>query len=171
MATLAQAVQTQQCEQWCWAASISMIFAFKGHAVSQARIVQDTYGAVVCLPSGSSYTIGADLSRQYVDDNGQLFVSQVSAAYDYYNGIYSLSNQMIINELANNRPLLYANLHHAEVLYSVSYVDTPQGPSVVGASVIDPWPFSPRLHPLTVPELYRADLGGECTFLAAVTVT
>src|ERR1700693_1072082 len=38
------AFQTQQQSEWCWAASISMIWAFYGHPVSQAEIVDSVYG-------------------------------------------------------------------------------------------------------------------------------
>jgi len=32
-------LSTQQQDEWCWAASISNVFAYHGHPVSQARIV------------------------------------------------------------------------------------------------------------------------------------
>jgi hypothetical protein len=170
MASLAQAVDTQHCEEWCWAASISMIFAFHGHPIAQERIVADTYGAVVCLPAGVTATIGSDLSRYYTDDNGVAFRSIVSAAYDPANGIRTLSNAMIVAELLNNRPLLYCNRQHAEVLYSVTYDGSADAPNIVEADVIDPWPFNPRLHALSPSELAPVDYGGDMTFLAAVTV-
>jgi hypothetical protein len=168
---LAQSVSTQQCEQWCWAASISMIFGFYGHPLSQASIVLATYGNVVCLPAGSSTTIGVDLSRRWVDARGVPFTSQVVAAYDYFNGLNTFAgNASIVAALKANDPMLYCNRSHAMVLYSVTYVDGPLGPDIQRADVIDPWPFSPRSHPLSAPELFRADLGGEMTFLAQVQV-
>jgi len=169
MTQFAQAIQTQQCPEWCWAASISMIFGFFGHPVPQQQIVQQTYGAVVCLPSGSTFTIGADLSRSYIDSNNRRFTSQVTAAFDPLNGINNLSNAMIVNELRQNRPLLYCNTHHAEVLYSVSYSGPESAPTIVAANVIDPWPFNQRLHALTPSELTPTPFG-EATFLAAVRV-
>lgn len=171
MASLQQAVQTQRCEMWCWAASISMIFAYHKRIVTQERIVQLTYGSVVCLPSGSSYTIGADLSRSYVDVNGSTFRSQVIAGYDPANNYRTINNAMIVDELRNHGPLLYCNTHHAMVLHSVRYTGSDSAPNIVSATVIDPWPSSPRSHNLTTSELYAADLGGEMTFLAAVRVS
>src|SRR5262249_41710263 len=149
---LAQSIQTQQCPEWCWAASISMIFAFYGHPLSQASIVQQTYGSVTCLPAFSNYIIGSDLSRSYIDANGRRFSSQVIAGFDPQNGYYTLNNAQILSELAANHPLIYCNTHHAEVLYSISYTGDPSLPTVQSASVIDPWPLSPRSHALNPSE-------------------
>jgi hypothetical protein len=171
MVQLQQAVSTQQCEQWCWAASISMMFGFYGHPLSQAAIVAATYGNVVCLPANSSTTIGVDLSRPWLDANRRPFTSQVIAAYDYFNGFNTFGgNSSIVAALQANNPMLYCNRSHAMVLYSVSYVDGPSGPDIQRADVIDPWPSSPRAHALTPAELFRADLGGEMTFLAQVQI-
>jgi hypothetical protein len=170
MVQLAQAVTRQQCEQWCWAASISMMFNFYRHPLSQVEIVAATYGGVVCLPSGSTTTIGRDLSRTWIDDRGVRFTSQVVAAYDYFNGLNSLSNQSIISALNANNPLLYCNTHHAMVVYSVNYTNTPSGPNVSDVGVIDPWPLSPVTHSLTPAEMIAAHLGGEMTFLAQVQI-
>src|SRR5262245_33097819 len=46
-----QAYQQQYLPQWCWAASISMLFAYYGHSVSQARIVTEAYGSPVNMPA------------------------------------------------------------------------------------------------------------------------
>ena len=172
MEQLMQSVSTQQCEMWCWAASISMMFGFYGHPISQAQIVLATYGNIVCLPSGSTYTIGADLSRPWIDSRGASFNSRVEAAYDFFNGFNTFAgNQSIIDALKANNPMLYCNRSHAMVLYSVTYVDSPFGPDIQRADVIDPWPYSQRSHPLSPSELYRADLGGDMTFPAQVRVS
>jgi hypothetical protein len=168
---LAQVVTQQQCEEWCWAACMSMLFDFYGHPLSQPEIVLATYGKVVCLPAGSTTTIGRDLSRNYIDDRGILFGSRVISAYDVFNGINTFTNQTIVDALNSNNPLLYCNTHHAMILYSVSYVPTPTGPNIQLVQVIDPWPFNPRSHALTASEMVRADLGGEMTFLAEVHVS
>jgi len=171
MDQLAQSISTQQCEQWCWAASISMIFGFYGHPISQSQIVQPTYVNILCLPAGSSTTIGIDLSRPWIDSRGVPFSSRVEAAYDYFNGFNTFAgNAAIVAALNANNPMLYCNRSHAMVLYSVQYVDSPYGPDIRRADVIDPWPFSQRSHALTNNELFRADLGGEMTFLAQVRV-
>lgn len=169
MEPLAQAIQPQQCELWCWAASISMIFAYHGYTVPQAQIVQQTYGAVVCLPSGNTFTIGSDLSRPWIDTRGRRFQSRVTAAFDPLNGIANLSNAQIIDELRGNRPLLYCNRTHAEVLYKATY--SSDYADISDAWVVDPWPPNQRLHPLTFAERIPLPRGGDFTFLAAVSVT
>lgn len=161
----------QLCPEWCWATSISMIFAFHGHPVDQRRIVAETYGNVVCVPAESSTTIAQDLSRSWVDDNGQPFTSRILAAYDVYNGVYAINNPIIINELQSNRPLLYCNTHHAMVMCSLTVGATPFGPQVVEIDAVDPWPPSYGIHPLSLPEGVPArPNGGQMTFLAAVEI-
>lgn len=168
---LAQVVTQQQCEEWCWAACISMLFDFYGHPLTQAEIVQATYGNVICLPAGSSTTIGRDLSRTYVDDRGVPFSSQVVAAYDFLNGINTFDNRLIINELNTNNPMLYANTQHAMVMFAASYFATDAEPNIQSVQVVDPWPFSPRFHPLSPAEMVPAHLGGAMTFLASIRLT
>lgn len=170
MLQLAQSVEIQQCPEWCWAACISMIFEFYGHPLTQAEIVAQTFGAVICKAAQTTTTIGRDLSRKWVDDLGKPFTSQVISAYDPANGLNTLSNAQIVNELSADHPLLYCNTQHAEVLYSVSYQGTSFSPNILEADVIDPWPASPRSHPLLPAELIPNVLGGAMNFLAAVRV-
>jgi hypothetical protein len=160
----------QNCPQWCWAASISMIFSSNGHPVQQQRIVQTTFGAQLCAPSGNPITIARDLSRSWIDDSGTPFQSNVAAAYDAWNGVNNLSNAFIVNQLENDKPLLYCNTHHAMVLVAVDYIDTPAGPNVIAAGVLDPYPTTPGFHPLSPAEIVPTQLGGQMTFLAAVDI-
>ena len=171
MTQLYQSIMQQQCEAWCWAASISMIFHFYGHPLMQAEIVAATFGAVICVPSGNTTNIAADLSRTYIDDQGVLFNSSLTAAYDFFWGINTFDNQLIVNTLNSNNPLLYCNTHHAMVVYSVDYIPTAGEPNIVAVNVVDPWPFSQPTHPLSAAEMVPANLGGEMTFLASVRVT
>ena len=175
MLQLAQAIEPQHCEQWCWAASISMIFAHHGHPVLQETIVLETFGSLICAPAGAigspSTTVGRAFSRPWRDTRGVIFNSQVVAAYDQWNGISNLTNQMIVDGLNANSPLLYCNQTHAMVLYSVSYFDTTQGPNIVAAQVIDPWPPSQRSHPLSQAELGASARGGQMSFLAQVRIS
>lgn len=171
MPQLYQVVTQQQCEEWCWAACISMIFDFYGHPMTQPDIVAATYGAVVCLPAGSSTTIERAFSRRYFDDRGVSFVSQVTAAYDFSNGINTFDNLLVVNDLSGNNPLLYCNTQHAMVVYAVDYIPTPNEPNVLAVHVVDPWPLSQSTHVLSAAEIVPANLGGEMTFLAAVRLT
>jgi hypothetical protein len=161
----------QQCPQWCWAASIAMIFDSFGHPIDQQTIVQATFGAMVCAPSGNTLTIAQDLSRTWTDTNGVTFGSVVTAAYDPMNGINSLSNSYIVDQLSNDRPLLYCNKHHAMVLVALDYLDTLNGPQPQKGGVLDPWPMAPGFHALNPSEMYMSHLGGDLTFLAAVDVS
>jgi hypothetical protein len=169
MLQLAQAITTQQCAEWCWAASISMIFSFYGHPVSQLEIVAGTYEGLICTAANTT-TIERDLTGSFIDDNGRSFTSQITAAYDYYNGINSLTNAEIISELSNDHPLLYCNTDHAEVIYSASYFGSQNQPNIQEVNVIDPWPLNQRSHPLSISEIVPANLGGEMTFVASVRI-
>src|SRR5271166_5880543 len=54
--------------EWCWAASISMVFQFYRHPVSQERIVKETFGQIEDWPAQPA-TILAALNRNWKDDN------------------------------------------------------------------------------------------------------
>jgi hypothetical protein len=169
----------QQCPEWCWAASSSMIFAAHGHPVDQTKIVERIFGPPpvgfppACVASGPTSTISRVLSEQWLDDSGKTFQPRITAGYDPSNGIVAITNAFIINELANDRPILYCNTHHAMVIVDFNYVTGPGGvivPQQVG--VLDPWPTSPPYHALTVPEMYGVTMapGGQMTYLAAVQI-
>jgi hypothetical protein len=168
---LIESIHEQECPQWFWAASASMIFDFYGHPVDQKEIVKQVYGSEVCFPAGSTTTMGNVLSRVWKDDNGKRFKSTVVAAYDPANGIYAIDNATIVNLLKSDNPLLYCNTHHAMVLYGVMFVPTMPEPNIQRVDVVDPWPPSPRAHPLSQPEIYAVNLGGQMTFLASVRLT
>lgn len=170
MARVAEQAAVQQCPMWCWAAAASMIFGFHGRQVSQAQIVTRAYGAPVCAPAVSTSVMGRSLSGQYVDAAGRTMNSQVTAAYDYYNGFNTLSNAGIVQLLGAGRPLLYANRNHAMVVYELTYSGSAANPNVLSVNVIDPWPSNPRVRPLSAVEMGAASLGGDMTFLAAVSV-
>lgn len=160
----------QDCNSFCWAASIAMIFAKHGHPISQERIVAETFGTPICVGAPNVLTIAKNLSRPWVDDLGQPFSAIVTAAYDAENGIFALTNDIIVNELRNDCPLLICNTHHAMVLATVDYLDGPLGIQVQGGGVLDPWPYSPNYHPLPPAEFMPRHMGGQMMFLASVQV-
>ncbi|HUK24019.1 MAG TPA: papain-like cysteine protease family protein [Terriglobales bacterium] len=168
---LIASIHQQECPEWCWAASISMIFGFYGHSTDQKEIVQQKYGSVVCLPSGPTINIAQALSRCWKDDNGVSFKSRIVAAYDPANGVNAINNAIFVSELLSNHPLLYCNTHHAMVIYSTAYIPTQPLPNVRAVKVVDPWPPSPRTHELSTPEMVPAHLNGQMTFLASVRVS
>jgi hypothetical protein len=179
---LAVSITTQQCAEWCWAASIAMILTFNGHPIDQKEIVIQTYGArygtLPCLPAGTDATLASALSSQYVDLNGTNFTSQITAAFDAQSGYVGINNATIVNELLANRPLLVCNTHHAMVIYGVVYIPNPMGPpAILRVDVVDPWPYSPRLHPLSPPEIIPVGMmaapgvPGQLMFVASVATS
>lgn len=137
----------QRMSQWCWAASIAMVFRYYGYEVSQERIVAETFGQVVNMP-GTTHQIMLTLSREWQDDRGRRF--QVTAGL--------LSRADAAAELAANRPLMVGTLGHAMVLTALGYVKDPwNGDSVTSAIVRDPWPGRGRRE-LAAEEWNGADM-------------
>ena len=159
----------QQCPMWCWAASLSMVFKFFGHPLSQLEIVNRAFGGTVCSGAMPAQ-IAQALSSNWKDDNGNAFTCGITAAYDYAGGVFAINNAIIVNELVSQRPLIYCNTHHCMVICGVSYRNSMAGPVIDEVDVMDPWPSSPRIHPLSCPETAAANLGGQMTFLASVAI-
>jgi hypothetical protein len=159
----------QQCPEWCWAASASMIFAMHGHPVNQQDIVGRVFGGLACMV-GQGIIISAVLSGTWIDQHQQPFQAQFAAAYDFGAGIIAITNAIILNELTNDRPLLYGNSHHAMVVGQFEYIDTPMGPKPESIGVFGPWPASPPFHPLSPLEMLGQHEGGQMGYLAAVHV-
>ena len=159
----------QDCQEWCWAASAAMIFAMNDHTIDQLKIVNAVFGQPACLPS-PNIVMAQVLSANWKDDNGDDFQVTLRAAYDFGAGVNAITDAFIVDQIKNNKPLLYGNGHHAMVLSQVDFVDTSNGPLIRSAGVFDPWPYNPGFHLLTPPELIPAHLGGQLNFLAAVDV-
>jgi|GEM_PF-1495120 len=167
------AYQNQYQDQWCWAASISMVFAHAGHSVSQQRIVEEAYGGVVNLPA-QGWQLAQNLNKSWIDDNTEEFISSLTGLYDVTRGVVGITDAQIVNELANGNPLIIGSNGHAMVLTEVSYYANSWGgiEGYVYAGVFDPWPGrGARL--LSAAEFTRADLGigGTMQFLASVSIT
>lgn len=145
-----QIAERQYMSEWCWAASISMIFNYYNHPVSQARIVKEAYGRIVDMP-GSPLAILRSLNRPWVDDNDEEF----SVVADHFTANYLTA----IEDLRNDSPQLIGALGHAVVLTAMTFVDTPAGPQVISAIVRDPWPTSPSRREMTAQEWYNVQLG------------
>lgn len=163
--------QYQQCVEWCWAASIATIFAFHGHPIDQRQVVLRTYGSLGCFPATSNAIVARALSGNYVDANNVPFTATITGAFDGQLRESTLDNGAIIDEIQNGRPVLVCNTHHAMVLSLVDYRPGSVGPQLVNWGVIDPWPYSPRVHNLTQPEMIAAPLGGQLMFMASVVTT
>lgn len=167
-ATQAFAIQAE--DQWCWAASISMVFRFYGHPVSQERIVSDVYGSAVDMPARAGVVMAQELNRTWQDDNGHAFHSEVTGVYDAQYGIFGLSNDQIISELDQGHPLVIGARTHAVVVTAIEYYRTALGPDVVSVGAFDPWP-GVGARGLAQDEMTPAHLGGSLFFAATVRVT
>lgn len=123
----------QQRSEWCWAASISMLFAFHGHKVSQQRIVEETWGAVTDMP-GQPAQIMSDLNRNWKDDNGVFFRSQ--------GDMRSVNIYTAVEDLKNDEPLIIGALGHATVLTAITGdINMTTGAWQIAEVIVrDPWP-------------------------------
>lgn len=167
---LQHAYDTQHASQWCWAACISMVFAFYGHPVRQERIVRDAYGGIYDLPSGSGLKIASELDRSWTDDRGNRFRSRLRALFDAHAGRESIDNAMVVEALARGRPLIVGARDHTVVLTAVDYVPAPEGPDLLAAGVFDPWPgIGPR--DLAEDEMTPLAEGGSLGFVALPEVS
>ena len=166
----AQAYDDQDQSQWCWAACVSMIFGYYGYTVSQERIVEEVYGARVNLPAMTGSTISQMVHRDWIDDDGQEFSSEITGLYDAMAGRAMINNNMIINELASERPMIIGARTHAMVLTAIEYIQTYTGPNVTAAGVFDPWPGigAPGLAP---DELVPVHLNGSILYMVSMRVT
>jgi len=168
--TFAQtAYQNQQNSQWCWAASISMLFNYYRHPVTQQAIVQSLYGSVVNLPSGTGWNIASRVNAPWVDANGNRFRAQLTGAYDFDAGVLTVSNMMLINELDQERPVIIGTRGHAVVGTAVQYLQTPMGPVITSIGVFDPLPGR-GARALDAREALAMHMGGDLRFLATVRI-
>ncbi len=136
--------------QWCWAASISGVFAYYGHPVSQARIVREAYGSVVNMP-GSPQAIMGSLNRPWVDDAGHPFRVR--------SDLYSSNWVTAAQDLAQGMPLIVGSLGHAMVVTATEYRRLPNGVGETQLVIVrDPWPANARRRSLTPQEAFGVQM-------------
>ena len=166
------AYQNQRMSQWCWAASISMLYNYYKHPISQPRIVAEAYGTIQNIPAVSGFVIARQLNRDWADDRGKTFSARLTAAYVYDAGIAAIDNNWIINELDNDRPIIIGTRSHAVVGTAIRYYVTPYGPYIVGIGVFDPWPGvgARGLSPVEMTPMHVHPQGG-LRFIATIKVT
>lgn len=130
---------------WCWAASLSALFAYYGHPVSQQTIAYRYFPPGVVTPGPPIVLMNA-LNTTWTDDNGQKFQVQSAITNRFpvpptgMTGPFQVSNQDILNALQAEKPVFYADLTHAMVLVQADYVYSPfaVGPQVMAGGAIDP---------------------------------
>jgi hypothetical protein len=165
----------QEMSNWCWAASLSMLFNYYGYPVRQERIVEEVYGQLL---NGTATTLqmSQQVNRNWFDDSGRQFAARLVSAYDYEYGVNALDNNTIINALVAEHPLLFANETHATVLTSVAYAPAPPlsyapgiEAAILNAVMFDPWPGIGERAP-QVGELVAASYGGKMRYLALAQI-
>lgn len=169
--TFASVYDPQHKSQWCWAACISMLFNYYDHPVSQERVVSEAYGSIDNIPAGSGLTIARQLSRDWVDDNGDSFSARLVAAFDADAGVNALPNDQILQALSNDTPLIMGARSHAMVLTALEYAPTPMGPNVVAGYAFDPWPQSTGVRQLAPDEMLVVQRGGSLRFVALADIS
>ncbi|MCC8409002.1 C39 family peptidase [Mucilaginibacter sp. UR6-1] len=136
---------------WCWAASLQMIFNYYGINIRQDQIVQRSYGSDPYgnLPNwtGSIPVITANLNNSNIDNNGRTYIVQSSVYWG------APTPTFLINELQAQRPVLVGyrsgpSSGHAVVITAVSYYATPSGPQIQTIIVRDPWPSQQNISTL-----------------------
>jgi hypothetical protein len=146
---------SQQMPEWCWAASISMVFRYYGFTVSQQRIVSETWGGIVNMPGGPDQIL-EDLNRSWKDDDDNKFTANGES--------YDANPITASQDLAQDMPLIIGSMGHAMVLTSLVYLRDATGRGSVQAAIVrDPWPGRGR-RVLTPQEWYAAQ------FLARIRV-
>ncbi len=139
-ANVRRMVTVQERPLWCWAASISMIFAHYGYKVAQSEIVKDSYGVADDLPAASGEAITRSLSSAWTTKEEKAFQASALAS-DRQANRFDVTNEMVLSELAEGRPLLIGAQGHAIVLVGLRFQRSARGGvRIVGGTVIDPAP-------------------------------
>jgi len=134
---------SQRNSEWCWAASLQMIFNYYGISITQEQIVARSYGVGPggSLPNwaGSLQIITTNLNNWSVDNNGRRYVVRASINWGAPSPLF------LIQELTAQRPVLIGyksgpGSSHAVVITGCSYLQTGNGPFIQSIIVRDPWP-------------------------------
>lgn len=142
-------IETQHRSQWCWAATVANICAVNNHPISQETIVQRMYGGLPDWPAFNTTRISATLNNDWTDKNGKSFHIATNKVYDAMNPLNNrpltqpwFNNADIVTSISQNRPLFYADEHHARMLIGVEYAEVPLSPPDITAFYLwDPWPM------------------------------
>lgn len=136
-------VSSQRNSNWCWAASLQMVFNYYGVSITQEQIVARSYGTdhTGNLPNwtGSFPVITANLNNWNADNNGRQYSVAASLNWGAPTPAY------LIQELSAQRPVLIGyqsspTTGHAVVITACSYTESANGPIIQSIIVRDPWP-------------------------------
>jgi hypothetical protein len=159
----------QQQDRWCWAAAISMIFAFYGYRVSQDTIIERAYDGHFGL-TGDFVENARQLNRPWSDERGKVFDCQIKPLFAVTPYAQNAASAEMIAALDRGHPVLLCDERHAMVLTSLTYANAPAMPQVTRAVVVDPWPDrDPHVHALD-PDDLTAPPSGRLHLAAVVEV-
>ncbi|WP_395708714.1 hypothetical protein [Reyranella sp.] len=167
---------TQNCDSWCWAACIQMVFSTYGKGVAQEAAAKRLFNSYKC-EGATVDQIVQTITGEWRDWRGVPFHASarmlpkagmaiaISSGSDgnrppgYIDQMWSSSGgaRQIIHELENGRPLINLAAGHATVIVGATYQQNElfqSGPIGLNKIVIlDPWPESKRLRELTAQEI------------------
>lgn len=167
---------TQNCDSWCWAACIQMIFAISGKAVPQEKAVTRLFNSYKCEGADVNQIVQT-INGEWRDSRGMPFQAtgrmlpkagmaiaissgdNNSRAPGYIEKMWATSGgaREIISELDRGRPLINLALGHATVIVGVTFQqDEIFSSRPIGLSkivILDPWPTNQRLRELTAKEI------------------
>lgn len=134
---------TQRNTEWCWAASIQMLFNYYGIEISQEQIVARSFrkktGDPLPNATGDLKVITENLNNWSIDNKGLPYRVRAEMRFGAPSPAY------LIRELAAERPVLIGyrtgpNTGHAVLVTACSYYPTENGPRIRSVIVRDPWP-------------------------------
>lgn len=132
-----QLLRTQKGMEWCWAASIQMVFAGVGFDVAQEDVVLENFGNLKdeAVPAADITRL---LNRGWRDAKGRAFVSSAEATL--FGGDLRRATRQIMSELKGGRPLILGARRHAVVLAHVEFekFTREDGIRITGGTVLDP---------------------------------
>lgn len=140
---------SQRNSNWCWAASLQMIFNYYGVNITQEQIVARSYGVDPYgqLPNwtGSFQVITANLNNWSVDNSGRSYAVGATLNWGAPTPSY------LVQELTAQRPVLIgyrsgSNSGHAVVVTACSYIPSAYGPIIQSIVVRDPWPSQENIN-------------------------
>ena len=167
---------TQNCDSWCWAACIQMVFSTLGKGVAQEAAVKRLFNSYKC-EGANVIQIVQTINGEWRDWRGVPFNASarmlpkagmaiaISSGSDnsrppgYIDKMWATSGgaREIIHELENGRPLINLADRHATVIVGATYQQNElfqSGPIGLNKIIIlDPWPESQRLRELSAREI------------------
>jgi len=131
---------SQEKSQWCWAASIAMVFSHHGFAVAQEDIVRQQYSDAADKPLHATQ-VAPVVERAWQDRGGRSFFASITAG-NAPTRRFLFRDDTVIREMQAQRPLIVGALGHAMVLVQVHYerFTAQDAVRITGGVVIDPAP-------------------------------